>query len=90
MIERGRAGRNSQRAVRIVLVMGLLASCVRPQPQTERQGTQVNPVESSDLIAATKRNLALQAAANHAGPPIHVDPYPHSAGMMHHHELPHR
>jgi hypothetical protein len=69
------------------LAIGLLTAC-------GQQSTPVTPslaktakseVDEVDaLIAATKRHPSLVDAAKNAGPPIHVDPYPHSRGAPPH------
>ena len=48
-------------------------------PQAARNDVR----EVDGLIEATKENPSLQPGSNQAGPPIHVDPYPHSKGMTH-------
>ncbi|HWI88968.1 MAG TPA: hypothetical protein VNS11_06995 [Sphingomicrobium sp.] len=63
-----------------------------------RQPHQINAYqkEAQELhgdIDAVKNSPSLDPASNQAGPPIHVDPYPHSAGASHHaatlHTRPH-
>ena len=68
------------------LAIGLLTSCgqqpvpTKPEPvKTARD--EVDEVDA--LVAATKQHPSL-ANAKDAGPPIHVDPYPHSKGAPPH------
>lgn len=67
------------------LAVAVLASCARA-PAAKAPD---DALEVQQLIEATKANPSLQPGSNEAGPPIHVDPYPRSAGMAHHDESPH-
>lgn len=69
----------------LCLPLSLLASCAPPSASAAPNGDR----EMQQLIEATKNNPSLQPGSNQAGPPIHVDPYPHSAGMVHHDESAH-
>lgn len=62
------------------LAAAALASCQRQQP-VQAGVPDGNLQEVHELIAATKANPSAQPGSKNAGPPIHVDPYPHSAGM---------
>jgi hypothetical protein len=39
-------------------------------------------------INAVKNNPSYTPGSNQAGPPLHLDPYPHSAAMSHHADGP--
>lgn len=62
----------------LLLAAALLNSCGRSRAEVPHE----DPNEAAQLIQATKSNPSLRPESNEAGPPIHVDPYPHSAGMM--------
>ena len=61
-----------------VASIGLLIGCSR-QPDHSAQA-KADLKETHELIAAVKQNPSVQDPSK-AGPPIHVDPYVHSAGM---------
>jgi hypothetical protein len=72
------------------VAMVALSSCQRQHPQQQQQqkfvenrDADAEMRETRQLIEETKRHPSLQPGSNEAGPPIHVDPYPHSAGMKH-------
>jgi hypothetical protein len=71
------------------LAVVALTSCERHHPRQQQVQTFENHDpdaemrETRQLIEETKRHPSLQPGSNEAGPPIHVDPYPHSAGMKH-------
>ncbi len=69
------------------LAIGLLTSCgqqpaaTKPEPvKTAKE--QVDEVDA--LVAATRQHPSLANASKDAGPPIDVDPYPHSKGAPPH------
>jgi hypothetical protein len=62
------------------IALSVLASCQRQLAQVQAKPNRVEEVHQ--LLDATKRNPSLRPGSNEAGPPIHVDPYPHSAGMV--------
>ena len=71
------------------LTLSMLAACGRqaeaqapakPQPQ---EHVTKESLEVFQLVEATKNNPSLQPGSKLAGPPIHVNPYPKSAGMAH-------
>jgi hypothetical protein len=74
------------RLLAVSLVIVLMTSCgqqVAParQPPPKTAKTDVQEVEA--LVAAIKQHPSLVDAPKNAGPPIHVDPMPHSAGTHH-------
>ena len=64
-----------------------IASCARQKPAAHEM--TASPDELRENIATMRDHPSLQPGSNEAGPAIHVDPYPHSAGMSHHDEAPH-
>jgi hypothetical protein len=64
------------------------AASAKPQAQEHRT---TDSQEVFQLVEATKNNPSTQPGSNLAGPPIHVNPYPKSAGMAHdqhaHHDM---
>ncbi|HZC39004.1 MAG TPA: hypothetical protein VE221_10085 [Sphingomicrobium sp.] len=80
------------RLLTIPLVIGLLTSCgQQPAPAKTASIRQAPPRTAKDdvqevdaLIAATKQHPSLVDPKKYAGPPIHVDPYPHSRGAVPH------
>jgi hypothetical protein len=67
------------------ITLSLLSSCQRnPPPPPAVPDHRVE--EFNATVKATKQHPSLQPGSNEAGPAIHVDPYPHSAGMAHHDE----
>jgi len=70
----------------IPLVIALLTSCgQQPSPPAPVKTAKSEIDEVDALIAATKQHPSLANASKDAGPPIHVDPYPHSKGAPLHH-----
>jgi hypothetical protein len=80
------------RLLAIPLMFGLLTSCgQQPAPAKTASIRQAPPrtakeeVQEVDaLIAAAKKHPSLVDPKEYAGPPIHVDPYPHSRGPVPH------
>jgi hypothetical protein len=68
------------------VAFGLLSSCERP---TRHFDVTHDMKELHADIDGIKKSPSLQPGSSEAGPPIHVDPYPHSAGMSHRHDAPH-
>lgn len=80
------------------IAFAAMASCGQRQQQWQQQ-QQPPPhklsegEEIQELLVAMKNNPSLQPGSKEAGPPVHVNPYPISAGMnarhaphgMHHH-----
>lgn len=80
------------------IAFAAMASCGQRQQQWQQQ-QQLPPhklsegEEIQELLVAMKNNPSLQPGSKEAGPPVHVSPYPISAGMnarhaphgMHHH-----
>lgn len=62
------------------LAVATASSCARPQPAVKKMLD--TPEELRANIQAIRAHPSLQPGSNEAGPPIHVDPYPHSAGMQ--------
>jgi len=60
--------------------LGLLAACGQQTPQPKPAQSELDEVHA--LVQAVKDNPSVQDP-NKAGPPIHVDPYPKSAGAHH-------
>lgn len=79
-------GPMSPRLLLRVACLGLLASCGQQpgpaQPVSMPQAGQSDLDEVHALIKAVKDNPSVKDPSL-AGPPIHVDPYPKSAGMRH-------
>ena len=69
----------SIRALALLLLPALLASCGHHHP-ANRQAVANDMDELHANIDAVKNNPSLTDPSK-AGPPIHVDPYPKSAGM---------
>ena len=67
-----------------LLSFGMLASCGQHPPgataASRPQASQSELDEVHSLVQAVKDNPSVKDP-NQAGPPIHVDPYPKSAGM---------
>jgi hypothetical protein len=78
------------------IALSVLSSCERHPAQVQAKSNRVDEIHQ--LLDATKRNPSLKPGSNEAGPPIHLDPYPHSAGMAgmtnngasHHEDKTHR
>jgi hypothetical protein len=75
------------------LIVGVLPSCARQQPQPQAQLTPKNVEETRNLIAATNEQIARQGGVKENAAD-RVDPYPRSAGMVHQNDAapadPHR
>jgi len=75
------------RLLSIPLIVGLLTSCGQ-QSAPARQTVAKIPKDEVDeveaLVAATKQHPSMINVQKDAGPPIHVDPYPHSRGAPPH------
>jgi hypothetical protein len=74
------------RLLALPLTAGLLISCGQQaasvkQAPAKTAKTDVQEVEA--LVAAIKQHPSLVDPRKNAGPPIHVDPAPHSAGVHH-------
>ena len=69
------------------IALAAIAACSRPQPPVQKMSA--SPEELRANIQAIQAHPSLEPGSNEAGDPIHVDPYPHSAGMSHHDEAPH-
>lgn len=81
------------------IAFAAMASCGQRQQQWQQQQQPPPPhklserEEIQELLVAMKNNPSLQPGSKEAGPPVHVNPYPISAGMnarhaphgMHHH-----
>jgi hypothetical protein len=68
------------------LTAGLLTSCgkqVAPVRQAPPRTAKADVQEVEALVAAIKQHPSLVDPRKNAGPPIHVDPMPHSAGAHH-------
>jgi hypothetical protein len=73
------------RLLSIPLAIGLLTSCgqqAAPQAPVKTAKSDIDEVDA--LVAATKRHPSLVDGSKNAGPPIHVDPFPHSSGAPPH------
>jgi hypothetical protein len=69
------------------LVLIFPTSCERRPQHVNAYNKEAQELHAD--IDAVKNSPSLQPGSNQAGPPIHVDPYPHSAGMSHHPAVPH-
>ena len=83
------------RALCLPLLVTALTACGHDREQPKAQAQEQKTKESQEIfqvVQATKNNPSLQPGSNQAGPPIHVNPYPKSAGMKHdehaHHDMP--
>ena len=61
------------------IALGALASCGQHAQQQPHKLTEAE--ETEELLVAIKINPSLQPGSRETGPPIHVNPYPTSAGM---------
>ena len=68
------------------LVLVVLTSCERRPQHVSAYDKEAQELHAD--IDAVKNSPSLEAGSNQAGPPIHVDPYPHTAGMSHHPRAP--
>jgi hypothetical protein len=74
------------RLLALPLTAGLLTSCgqqAAPVKQTPAGMAKADVQEVEALVAAIKQHPSLVDPRKNAGPPIHVDPMPHSAGAHH-------
>jgi len=74
------------RLLALPLTAGLLTSCgqqAAPLKQPPARTAKADVQEVEALVAAIKRHPSLVDPRKNAGPPIHVDPMPHSAGAHH-------
>jgi hypothetical protein len=79
------------------LTLSMVTACGRQaegQATAQPQPKEIRTKESQEIfddVQAMKNNPSLQPGSNQAGPPIHVNPYPKSAGMAHdehgHHDM---
>lgn len=67
------------RSLILLMAIGVLTSC--GQHPTPSQVVPSDIEEARADIAAVKNSPSLTDPSKFAGPPIHVDPYPKSAGM---------
>ena len=76
------------RLVPFAMVFGLLAACGQQPAPAKAAGVVKTPKSEIDevhaLVAATKQHPSLVNGGKDAGPPIHVDLFPKSGGMVHH------
>jgi len=69
------------------IMLGLLTACGQQPiaaPPAKTAKSDIDEVEA--LVAATKQHPSLVNAKD-AGPPIHVDPFPKTGGMVHHQHM---
>ncbi len=74
------------RLLSLTLTAGLLISCgqqAAPVKQAPAKTARADVQEVEALVAAIKQHPSLVDPRKNAGPPIHVDPKPHSAGAHH-------
>jgi hypothetical protein len=74
------------RLLALPLTAGLLTSCgqqAAPVKQTPAGMAKADVQEVEALVAAIKQHPSLIDPRKNAGPPIHVDPMPHSGGSHH-------
>jgi hypothetical protein len=64
------------------LALTVLTSCERRPQHVSAYDKEAQELHAD--IDAVKNSPSLKPGSNEAGPPIHVDPYPHTAGMSHH------
>jgi hypothetical protein len=77
------------RLLALPLTIGLLTSCgqqAAPVKQSPVKTAQDDVLEVEALVAAIKQHPSVVDARKNAGPQIHVDPMPHSAGTHHAHK----
>ena len=75
------------RLLALPLTAALLTSCgqqTAPVKQAPARTAKADVQEVEALVAAIKQHPSLVDARKNAGPPIHVDPYPHSKGAPPH------
>jgi hypothetical protein len=71
------------RLLALPLTAGLLTSCGRqaaPARQAPARTAKADVEEVEALVTAIKQHPSLVDPQKNAGPPIHVDPMPHSGG----------
>ena len=73
---------SSNRAL-LLTAIGLLTSC--GQQPAPRQASVPNDIAEARADIEAVKNSPSLSDPKFAGPPIHVDPYPKSAGMSHMH-----
>jgi hypothetical protein len=74
------------RLLSLPLTAGLLTSCgqqAAPAKQAPARTAKADVQEVEALVTAIKQHPSLVDARKNAGPPIQVDPMPHSAGIHH-------
>jgi hypothetical protein len=74
------------RLLALPLTAGLLTSCgqqAAPVKQTPAGTAKADVQEVEALVAAIKQHPSVVDPRKNAGPPIHVDPMPRSAGAHH-------
>ena len=74
------------RLLALPLTVGLLTSSgqqAAPVRQTQANPAKADVQEVEALVAAIKQHPSMVDPRKNAGPPIHVDPMPHSAGAHH-------
>jgi len=74
------------RLLALPLTAGLLTSCgqqAAPARQAPPRTAKADVQEVEALVTAIKQHPSLIDPLKNAGPPIHVDPMPHSAGTHH-------
>jgi hypothetical protein len=74
------------RLLALPLTAGLLTSCgqqAAPVKQAPPRTAKADVQEVEALVAAIKQHPSLIDPRKNAGPPIHVDPMPHSGGSHH-------
>jgi hypothetical protein len=70
------------RSLACMMILGTLADCSAKQDKAQSQSAEIQEVRA--LVRATGQHPSLVDRADHAGPPIHVNIYPRSAGPHHH------
>ena len=82
-----RARSGELRLLTMAVVTGLLASCGQqsaPAKQAPIRTAKDDVDEVHALVSAIKQHPSMVDPKKNAGPPIHVDPYPHSGGPTPH------
>jgi hypothetical protein len=69
-------------SVACIMILGMLSACSAKQEKRQSQAAEIQEVRA--LVQATRQHPSVVDQADHAGPPIHVDPFPRSAGHRHH------
>jgi hypothetical protein len=65
-----------------LMILGMLSACSAKPEKTPSQSAEIQEIHA--LVHATSLHPSLVDRADNAGPPIHVNPYPTSAGPRHH------